>query len=95
MFRHPQVITEEIRDDILFRSSLASSRDDITRAIFHALVKAGVDWRTVPLDEIKGVLVEANRVFEGRMVRYATRFQPRLDDQASPGYAVANFAFPQ
>ena len=65
MFGRPEVITEEIRDDILFRSSLASSRDDITMAIFDALVEAGVDWRTVPLDEVKGVLIEAIRASEG------------------------------
>ena len=65
MFGRPQVITEEIRDDIRFRSLLASSRDDITRAIFDALVEAGADWRTVPLDEVKGVLIEAIRASEG------------------------------
>ena len=65
MFGRPQVITEEIRGDILFRSSLASSRDDITRVIFDALVEAGVDWRTVPLDEVKGVLIESIRASRG------------------------------
>lgn len=62
----PNVITEKIRDDILRRSSMASSRGGITTAIFDALVEAAVDWRTVPLHEIKSVLVEASRAFGAR-----------------------------
>lgn len=71
MFGRPPIITNEIRNDILSRSSMATSRDHITKAILDALGKAGVDWRTVPLDEVKVVLVEALRAFKGRLVRRA------------------------
>ncbi len=46
---------------------MATSRDHITKAILDALGKAGVDWRTVPLDEVKIVLAEALRAFKGRL----------------------------
>ena len=77
MVSRPPIITDEIRDDILFRSSMATSRDHITRAIFDALVKAGVDWRTVPLDEVKVVLLEASRGFKRRMAGYAPQLARR------------------
>ena len=70
MFGRPPIITDQVRDDILFRSSMATSRDHITKDIFDVLVEAGVDWSTIPLDEVKVVLVEAIRAFKGRMVRY-------------------------
>ena len=61
MNRHRDVISEEIRDDILARSLQASSKNDIPRAIFGAIVDGGLDWRAVSPDDVKPVLVEALR----------------------------------
>jgi hypothetical protein len=62
-------ITKEIRREMLAKASIASSRDEVMRAIFDAIVEAGVDWRTVPVDEVKSVLVAVLRASKGRTVR--------------------------
>ncbi len=69
MNRRREAITGKIRDEILARSANASSRDEITRAIFDAIVEVGVNWRTVSPDDVKPVLVEAVRAASGRQFR--------------------------
>ena len=82
MNRRREAITGKIRDEILARSANASSRDEITRAIFDAIVEItraifdaivedGVDWKTVSPDDVKPVLVEAVRAASGKQVRRA------------------------
>ena len=56
-----KVITQEIRADILYRSSCVSTHQDVGSAIYDALVAAGVDWRDVSPGDVKSVLVEAIR----------------------------------
>ena len=64
-----EIITKEIRGEMLAKASIASSSDEVTRSIFDAIVEAGVDWRTVPVDEVKSVLVAVIRASKGTTVR--------------------------
>ena len=66
--RH-KIITKEIRSEMLAKASIASSSDEVARAIFDAIVEAGVDWRTVPVDEVKSILVAVIRASRGATVR--------------------------
>ena len=84
MNRRREAITGKIRDEILARSANASSRDEITRAIFDAIVEVGVDWKTVSPDDVKPVLVEAVRAASGKQVRRAHPIPVVAD---SPGLA--------
>ena len=63
------MISEKIRDEILVRSSSASSIDDITSAIFDAITESGVDWKVVSPDDVKPVLVDAIRASRGQVRR--------------------------
>jgi len=60
------LISEEIRKDILARSLFAASKKEVTQAIFEAIVEAGIDWRTVSVEDVKPVLADALRAFLGR-----------------------------
>ena len=53
------MITGGIRDEIIERASAASSRTEICNLIFDSIVAAGLDWREVPLEDVKSVLVLA------------------------------------
>lgn len=55
----PATISDSVRADIVLRASLAFNDREIREAIFDGLVAAGIDWRTVPLGEVKEVLVDA------------------------------------
>ena len=74
-------ITQEIRADVLSRTSMTSSREEISRVIYDALVKANVDWKSVPRWEIKDVLLEALRAFKRRTLCVT-------DPASVPGYAA-------
>ena len=52
-------ISDSVRNEIMLRASLAFSDSEVKEAIFDGLVAAGIDWRSVPLDEIKSILVDA------------------------------------
>jgi len=68
MSRRTNSITKELRNEILIRSLFASSKQEVTRSIFETIADAGVDWRSVSVDEVKPVLVDALRVFSGKTV---------------------------
>lgn len=68
MTRPNKPITKEIRYEILTRTLFASSRQEVTRSIFETIVEAGVDWRTVSVDDVKPILVDALRAFSGKTV---------------------------
>jgi hypothetical protein len=68
MTNHSKPITKEIRNEILTRTLFASSRQEVTRSIFETIVDAGIDWRTVSVDDVKPILVDALRAFSGKTV---------------------------
>ena len=68
MSRRTNSITKELRNEILIRSLFASTKQEVTRSIYETIVDAGVDWRSVSVDDVKPILVDALRVFSGRTV---------------------------
>ena len=61
-------ITKELRNEILIKSLFASTKQEVTRSIYEAIVDAGLDWRSVSVEEVKPILVDALRVFSGKTV---------------------------
>lgn len=64
------LISDEIRKDILARSLFAASEEEVTGSIFDAIVDAGIDWRRVSVEDVKPVLMDALRAFTGRTFRF-------------------------
>ena len=61
MSNEQHILSEDIREEILARSSSASSNGEVARVICDSIIEAGIDWRAVPVDEVKAVLVDAIR----------------------------------
>ena len=58
------VITDQIVDEVRARSRLVSSRRELSKAIFESLRDANVDGRSVALEDVKSLLVDAVRALQ-------------------------------
>lgn len=68
MSREKQIISEEIREEILIRSLSANSNREVANVVVDSIVAAGVDWRSLQLDDVKAVLVDGIRASKGEEV---------------------------
>ena len=73
-------IDKRVRSQILHRARQAASLDCMPDIIYDAIVAFNVDYRSVELDEIKSVLVDAVRAF--RIARY-----PKNRNRGGGGHA--------
>ena len=61
-FGHKKMITQQIRNQIVQRAGAARTRRDVVDAIYDTLVDANLNPQTIPLSDLKSVLVDALRV---------------------------------
>ena len=56
------MISQQVRNNIVRRAGSAQTRRDVADAIYTELLEANVNPQTIPLSDLKSVLVEALRV---------------------------------
>ena len=59
-------IDEQVRAEICSRVSRARSEEQVPHALCAAILAMGVDWRKVPLEEFKRLLVRSMRYWRRR-----------------------------
>jgi hypothetical protein len=57
-----RMISQQVRNNIVRRAGAARTRRDVADAIYTELLEANVNPQTIPLSDLKSVLVEALRV---------------------------------
>ena len=55
------MISHEVRDSIVQRAVAAQTQQDVADAIYGALLDANLNPQTIPLSDLKSVLVDALR----------------------------------
>lgn len=56
------MISQQVRNNIVRRAGSAQTRRDVADAIYTELLEANVNPQTIPLADLKSVLVDALRV---------------------------------
>ena len=56
------MISQQVRNNIVRRAGSARTRRDVADAIYSELLEANVNPQTIPLSDLKSVLVDALRV---------------------------------
>ena len=60
------LLSERVREEICRKVSAAPSEQDVPHVLCQAILSANLNWRDVPLDEYKQVLVGSIRDFRNR-----------------------------